>query len=391
MTRRTRTRAGEPLRRVTANVIPSHDDVAVSTTATSPADLARSAPALGRDTSAAIAGIVATATALGVSELLAGLLAGATSLVASVGQVVIDLQPSGAKDVVVALFGTNDKLALELFIVAVALVVGAGLGLVARRRFMPSPPPSSSRSASSGSWRRSTIRWPTPASPARCVAISIGLGLWVLGWLLDRSGATAPVVAGGSGDRPTRRPGRADARLVASVVPDAGRRRSGSRAVGAGYLGRTLLEGGRVAPVGNGPADPARIGHGPTASGRRRPGDLDRRPDADRRAERRLLPDRHVAADPERQHGRLDAPDPRPGRPRDDADLGAAHRAPDVRAVRDDRVRQQRGRRRSSSATRNGRASGCARSSTSPASRRTRRSSSVARSTAGPPGCRRPG
>ena len=58
-----------------------------------------------------------------------------------------------------------------------------------------------------------------------------------------------------------------------------------------------------------------------------------------------LLPDRHVAPDPDRRHRDLVAPDPRPGRSRDDADLGPAHRAPHVRAVRDDRLRQQRGRR----------------------------------------------
>ena len=52
-----------------------------------------------------------------MSELLAGLLPGATSLVAAVGQVIIDHQPPGAKDFVVALFGTNDKLAFEIVIV----------------------------------------------------------------------------------------------------------------------------------------------------------------------------------------------------------------------------------------------------------------------------------
>ncbi len=85
---------------------------------------------------AALSGAVAAATALGLSELLAGLLPGAASLVAAVGQVVIDLQPPGAKDVVVALFGTNDKLALEVFVALVAVAVGAGLGIVARRSFV---------------------------------------------------------------------------------------------------------------------------------------------------------------------------------------------------------------------------------------------------------------
>ena len=56
---------------------------------------------------AAIAGAVATIVALGLSELVAGLLT-AQSLVGAVGGAVIDLQPAGAKDFVVALFGQND-------------------------------------------------------------------------------------------------------------------------------------------------------------------------------------------------------------------------------------------------------------------------------------------
>ena len=165
-----------------------------------------------------MAGVVAAAAALGVSELLAGLLPGATSLVAAVGQVVIDLQPPGAKDVVVALFGTNDKLALELFIVAVA-----------RRSSGPG----------SGSWRAvaTTIAavgfvafgvvgflaalgdpLANPAIVAVAAAVSVGVGLWVLGWLLDRSRDAAV-------DRGDRRGPRADARLVAPLVPHPGRRR----------------------------------------------------------------------------------------------------------------------------------------------------------------------
>ena len=71
------------------------------------------------DVAAALAGVVAAAAAIGVSELLAGLIA-SSSLVAAVGQVVIDLQPPGEKDFVVALFGTNDKLALEIVVVTVS-------------------------------------------------------------------------------------------------------------------------------------------------------------------------------------------------------------------------------------------------------------------------------
>jgi DMSO/TMAO reductase YedYZ molybdopterin-dependent catalytic subunit len=46
---------------------------------------------------------------------------------------VIDNQPPGAKDFVVSIFGTYDKLALEVATATVAILIGAGLGLLARR------------------------------------------------------------------------------------------------------------------------------------------------------------------------------------------------------------------------------------------------------------------
>ncbi|MEO5919100.1 MAG: molybdopterin-dependent oxidoreductase, partial [Candidatus Limnocylindrales bacterium] len=81
-----------------------------------------------------LAGIVATGAALGIGELVAGLLAGAPSPILSVGRVIIDLQPPGAKEVFVDLFGTADKLALELLVLGVALGIGAVVGLVGRIR-----------------------------------------------------------------------------------------------------------------------------------------------------------------------------------------------------------------------------------------------------------------
>jgi DMSO/TMAO reductase YedYZ molybdopterin-dependent catalytic subunit len=199
-----------------------------------------------RDWPAAVAGIVAVATALGVSEMLAGLLPGATSLVAAVGQVVIDLQPPGAKDVVVTLFGTNDKLALELFIVAVALLIGAGLGLVARRSYAI---------AAAAFIAFGVIGFAAaqddPLADASMVAVtatfSVGVALWVLGWLLDGSREAA---VDGTGS-------------TTAEMPDWSRRsfliRSGAvgvAAVAAGVIGRNLIESGRSAPVADGPAIP---------------------------------------------------------------------------------------------------------------------------------------
>ena len=161
-----------------------------TTKATSPAAPTTGSGAAWRDAAAAIAGIVATLTALGVSELLAGLLPGASSLLAAVAQVLVDNQPPGAKDVAVALFGTNDKLAFELVIVLIAGLIGAGLGLIARRRY------EIAAAAFIGFGVLgflATLGDPlaTPAVAAVATAVAIGAGLLVLGWLLDIS---APVV-----------------------------------------------------------------------------------------------------------------------------------------------------------------------------------------------------
>lgn len=84
---------------------------------------------------AAIAGCAAAACAIAASELVAGIVPSAPSLVVAMGALAISLQPAGAKDVVVSLFGTNDKLALNVFVVLVALVLAAAAGIVGRRSF----------------------------------------------------------------------------------------------------------------------------------------------------------------------------------------------------------------------------------------------------------------
>ena len=91
----------------------------------------RAAPVPSR-AAAAWAGIVAGSAALGATELLAGLLPGAPSVVLEIGSFLISLQPPGAKQIVVDLFGTADKLALNVAIVLGALVIAAVLGILAR-------------------------------------------------------------------------------------------------------------------------------------------------------------------------------------------------------------------------------------------------------------------
>ena len=200
----------------------------------------RLAPAVGPRALAALAGGVAATLALGLSELLAGVLPGATSLVAAVGQVVIDLQPAGAKDLVVALFGTNDKLALELFVSLVAIAIGAALGVVAGRSFSL---------AAAGFAAFGVVGFvaalgdpiANPSLVAIQLAISVGVAVWVLSSLRTRLAALDP------------------ARPSTPSIPDPARRsfllRTGAvglGAVAAGFAGRSLLERSRSAPAGVG-------------------------------------------------------------------------------------------------------------------------------------------
>lgn len=185
---------------------------------------------------AALAGATAAALALGVSELLAGLLPGATSLVAAVGQVIIDLQPPGAKDVVVALFGTNDKLALELFVAAISIALGSVFGLIAERRLWL---------GAAGFIAFGLVGFvaalgdPTgnPSIVAVQTAVSVGLGVQGLSWLL---GVLAPSEA--QPGRPLSDPARRSFLLRTGAL--------GIGAVATGVIGRSLLDRARTVPAG---------------------------------------------------------------------------------------------------------------------------------------------
>jgi DMSO/TMAO reductase YedYZ molybdopterin-dependent catalytic subunit len=73
---------------------------------------------------ASLTGIVAVVSLLGVAELLAGVLAPEASPIVAVGQLAIDLAPHWLKDLMIALFGTGDKVALFV-ILGVVVLIGA--------------------------------------------------------------------------------------------------------------------------------------------------------------------------------------------------------------------------------------------------------------------------
>jgi DMSO/TMAO reductase YedYZ molybdopterin-dependent catalytic subunit len=84
---------------------------------------------------AAVAGVLAAGTALGVGELTAGVVGG-RSLVVAVGDWVIDHAPHGLVEFGKRNFGTDDKSVLVATIVVASLLLGAGLGLASRRRLL---------------------------------------------------------------------------------------------------------------------------------------------------------------------------------------------------------------------------------------------------------------
>ncbi len=83
----------------------------------------------------AVAGLLAAGIALGTTELVAGLVPSAPSLVVAIGNGVVELGAgSRVKEIAIALFGTNEKTALVVGTVVLALLFGAVLGVVGRRR-----------------------------------------------------------------------------------------------------------------------------------------------------------------------------------------------------------------------------------------------------------------
>ncbi|WP_168916231.1 molybdopterin-dependent oxidoreductase [Microcella flavibacter] len=83
---------------------------------------------------AALTGAVAAGAALATTELLALLLAPASSPVLAVGALAIDLAPPWLKDVMIALFGVNDKLVLLIIVGLLVAVLAVIAGLLERRR-----------------------------------------------------------------------------------------------------------------------------------------------------------------------------------------------------------------------------------------------------------------
>ena len=85
-------------------------------------------------TRSALAGVAAGLVLVAVAELASLLFSASSAPFVAVGGAVVDLIPGALKDVVVALFGTADKLVLFLCMGVVHLALTAGIGLLGARR-----------------------------------------------------------------------------------------------------------------------------------------------------------------------------------------------------------------------------------------------------------------
>ncbi|MDQ2934315.1 MAG: molybdopterin-dependent oxidoreductase [Chloroflexota bacterium] len=180
-------------------------------------------------TGAAIAGMVAGGAALGFSELLAGLVAGAPSLIIAVGGLIIALQPPGAKQFVVDLVGEADKLLLNVLIAVVALAAAGILGIVARTR----PRVAAAGFGAGGAIALyAALQDPLvdPLLSLLTVLSSVALALWVLRALLRMAVRAQPAA---------EMPDWSRRRFIGSSLAVAG------VALGSGLIGRTLLSTGR--------------------------------------------------------------------------------------------------------------------------------------------------
>ncbi len=190
---------------------------------------------------AALAGMIAAAVALATGEFFAAVITGAPSPVAAVGAAVIDFAPPGSKEIVVAIFGTNDKPAVLLLVTATVLLIGAGLGILGRAR------PGAAIVgilALVGVGALASLRLPESeiTMVLLSAALQAGLGIQVLTVLLAAAPRTTVSTDGAVAD-------------TAGVATAAGRSRRGflvragvlgGLAVVAGGIGRALVDGRAV-------------------------------------------------------------------------------------------------------------------------------------------------
>lgn len=141
----------------------------------------------------AISGLVAAAVALSLGELVTAASASGPSLIGAVGDAFIDQWGAQLKDLAVAIFGTNHKLALTIGMLTIALSLGLLLGHLRRRnRWIPQI--GFLVAAAIGLWAYLTHPMGSWGLGLLATAVAAGSGLITLRWL-NAPAATAVTAA----------------------------------------------------------------------------------------------------------------------------------------------------------------------------------------------------
>jgi DMSO/TMAO reductase YedYZ molybdopterin-dependent catalytic subunit len=179
-----------------------------------------------------VLGIVATGAGLAAAELVVGLVERTSSPVVPVGQVFIDRVPRSLKQWAIDTFGTNDKVVLVFGALAVLLVIGIGVGVLAMRGARAAAYALTSVTGVIGAWAVLTRPEPTLAKLLPTI-VGTAVSLAVLWYLAPRRTPRAT----GSNDSPTAEPMGVDRRrFIGGAIG------IGSLAVIAGGVGRLLQQ-----------------------------------------------------------------------------------------------------------------------------------------------------
>ena len=212
----------------------------------------------------AFAGIVAVGAAIATGELAAGLVPGIPSPLLSIGRQIVDHQPPGAKDFMTSLFGTADKLVLQIVIVAAALLIGAGIGLLAARRTELAGAVIAAFAAGGFVASIGDPDAVTVLAAAGAAAEAL-VGMWVLNWLASVALGTSPGSTDGvarkaprpspaiplSGVVAVKRAGAVEPKAIKAGSPSwRGATRDGAGSMPS-WSRRTLLQRGGAVMVGS--------------------------------------------------------------------------------------------------------------------------------------------
>jgi len=151
---------------------------------------------------AALSGVLAAATTLGIAQLAAAIVAPATAPLVAVGGAFIDATPPWLKDFAISTFGTNDKLVLLIGMVVVVTLLAAVAGVIARQRWGLGAT-LVVLLAGVGAFAAATRPDANPFAPFASI-VGGAAGLMALRVLLRRI-PDPPAVAGAAGDAPDAR------------------------------------------------------------------------------------------------------------------------------------------------------------------------------------------